>query len=362
MACLPGPRARSVPASGRAWPGVLAACLGQLDPLPERASLGIVYLSEALAPMADEIVRALRAHTGLTCWLGACGRGVLGGGAAGGGDGLAVLVLALPEPEFAILPGAPAAGPVGLALAHGELGPGGPAAVLRELAAAGAGMLIGGLTAASRAPVQIAGDAIGSRAACLDLARRHPTVAGIATAGAPLGPSHRVTSVLAGEILALDGRPALTVMTDELGDLFRHSGARFAPVLWVAEPETCRDGDERMRMRRITRVDARRGSLQLEGDRPAAELRLMRPDPAGSLARVRALARRLLAELDGAAPMAAVYLASRHRGRDLFGPGVDEIAILQEELGRLPLVGLVTDAEIYDGAMHEAAGVLALIG
>ena len=41
---------------------------------------------------------------------------------------------------------------------------------------------------------------------------------------------------------------------------------------------------------------------------------------------------------------------------------MDEVAILREELGGLPLIGLVTDAEIFDGVVHEAAGMLVLIG
>ena len=63
-----------------------------------------------------------------------------------------------------------------------------------------------------------------------------------------------------GEILALDGRPALAVLTDELGDLFRHSGPRFAPNLWAAE-RRLGAGGEPMRMRRIVAVDVARGSL-----------------------------------------------------------------------------------------------------
>ena len=47
-----------------------------------------------------------------------------------------------------------------------------------------------------------------------------------------------------------------------------------------------------------------------------------------------------LAKLRGATPVAGIYLASRHRGHGLFGPRVDEIAILREELGSLPLIGL----------------------
>ena len=60
MTCKAGPRSRSVTASGRSWQRVLNACLGQLDPLPSEANLGVVYLSEAWAPLVDEVVRALR--------------------------------------------------------------------------------------------------------------------------------------------------------------------------------------------------------------------------------------------------------------------------------------------------------------
>jgi FIST C domain len=109
-------------------------------------------------------------------------------------------------------------------------------------------------------------------------------------------------------------------------------------------------------------VDHERRSLWVDGGRPGPEVRLMRPDPAGSLARVRELGRTQLVRLSGAPPVAGIYLASRHRGHGLFGPQVDEIAILREELGAVPLVGMVTDAEIFDGVVHESAGVLVLIG
>jgi hypothetical protein len=46
----------------------------------------------------------------------------------------------------------------------------------------------------------------------------------------------------------------------------------------------------------------------------------------------------------------------------MFGPGVDELAVLRRELGALPLIGLVTDAEIFAGVIHEAAGILVLLG
>ena len=358
-----GPRSRAVTAAGCHWHGALAACLDQLEPMPAAANLGFVYVSEALAPMADTVVHALRDRTGVASWIGACGAGILGGPAGSGTDGIAVLVMAVP-PDVVRLAGAPGhlGGGAGLVLAHAEVGPDGPREVMGELVATGARTIVGGLTAVNRSPVQIARDVMAGGTACLAFAPAYPAFAGLATAGSPLGPGHRVTSALEGEILALDGRPALAVLTEELGDLFRHAGERFAPNLWAADRSSCGRGLETLRMRRIVAVDQQRGSLRVDGGRPGTEIRLMRPDPAGSLARVRDLGRAQMARLGAVPPVAGIYLASRHRGRGLFGPQVDEIAVLREELGPLPLIGLVTDAEIFDGIVHESAGVLLLIG
>lgn len=351
-------RARAVVASGRSWHGVLGACLDQLDPLPVGANLGILYLSEAFAPVADEVLRALVQRTGIASWLGASGHAVLGGA---GGDGIAALVLSLPADKFVVRAGIVPDPGAELLVLHGEIAMGGPASLLAELDLAGAASVAGALVADRRQPIQIADGLVAGSPAYLGFARSHPVVAGLATAGSPLGPAHRVTSAVDGEILSLDGRPALSVMTDELGDLFRHSGRRFAPELWVSERADGSAGAV-LRMRRIIAVDESRGAFRVEGGRHGRELRLMRPDPAGSLARLRDLTGDLLARLHGRPPIAALYFASRHRGQGLFGPKVDEVAILRERLGHIPLAGLVTDAEIFDGAMHEAAGVLVLMG
>jgi small ligand-binding sensory domain FIST len=342
---------------------VLGACLDQLEPLPAGANLGIVYLGDLLAPMADDIVRALSERTGLRQWLGACGSAVLGGPSGASENGLAVLVLCLPEDSFGILPSLGAIPhPCGVVLAHAEIDEADPASFPAELARHPAASVVGGLTAGGCSSVQIADGIMGGAAACLGFAPGLRVLTGMAPAGSPLGPAHQVTSVLGSCILALDGRPALDVMAEELGDLFRRNGRRSAPTLWVAEPRATASCREELRMRRITDIDWRQGMLRLQGGRPGAQVRLMRPDPAGSLARVSELARSLHARLDGRPAAAGLYLASRHRGRALFGPGVDELALLRREFGGLPMIGLATDAEIFDGAIHESAGVLVLIG
>ena len=127
--------------------------------------------------MADEVIRALRERTGVTSWLGACGAGVLGGPARMRTDGLAVMVMALPAGAFRVL-SAPAqacgrrrraARPCGART--------GRAALLAELAALDAQTLVGGLTAAGRTPIQIAGGVMAGGVACLGFRLGQPVFA-----------------------------------------------------------------------------------------------------------------------------------------------------------------------------------------
>ena len=357
-------RSRAVSAAGPSWHRVVRACLDQLEPVPPGASLGIAYVGEQLTPVADAIVGALRERTGVRHWLGACGGAVLGGPEGTSDSGLAVLVTALPPASFAVAAGLrPPLEGAGFVLAHAALDEAGAGGLVGGLAANAPAKVVGGLVAAARAPLHLAGDRAAASAVALGLRADVPAVAGLAPACSPLGPPHRVTSSLGPVVLALDGRPALEVMAEELGDLFRRAGERFARRLWLGEaaPEGSPDGP--WRARRVTVADAAQGSLRVvDGGRVDGPVRLMRPDPAAARARVGALARGLRRQL-GADPVSAgLYLASRYRGRELFGPGADELALLRRELGGTPLIGLVTDAEIFAGGVHEGAGVLVLIG
>lgn len=353
--------ARAVTAAGPAWHRVVTACLGQLEPLPPDANLGVAYLGEQLAPVADAVVGALRERTGIELWLGASGGAVLAGPEGPRENGLAVLVARLPAAGFRLAPALrPDGAAGGMVLAHAALDEADPGGLLADLAANAPAEVVGGLVAAARSPVHIAGAAAAGSAVCLGLAPEVPAAAGLAAAGSPLGPPHRVTSALGPLVLALDGRPALAVMEDELGDLFRHAGERFARTLWLAHGDAS-DGDA-SRLQRVTVADRARGALRVEGGRLDGPVRLMRPDPAASLGRVGAMARRVRARLGERRPTAGVYLVSRHRGPALFGRGVDELALLRAELGAIPLIGLVTDAEVFGGALHEAAAVLLLLG
>ena len=137
-----------------------------------RANLGVVYFADPLAPMADDIVRALRERTGVG---NGSGPAAAASSAAVGGvrQRLVVLVVELPDGEFRVQPSAPARRRRTTVcwLAHAELGDTGPPGPLAELAGHSAGMVVGALSRPGCSPVQIVGAVSRRGRACVGFGR-----------------------------------------------------------------------------------------------------------------------------------------------------------------------------------------------
>ena len=97
-------------------PFATAICLGDdwrtvTDTLGSRLAgaagrLGILYTAESFAPHLDEILTALRQHTGVQDWVSAAGYGVIAAGEEHFGEsGAAALVLDLPPDGYRLFAG-----------------------------------------------------------------------------------------------------------------------------------------------------------------------------------------------------------------------------------------------------------------
>ena len=256
--------------------------------------------------MADEVVRALRARTGIEHWLGACGARCWAARRRQRATAWRFWSWRCPLAAFRFLrtPGWPPRAACCCWPMPSWARPSRPRCWPDSLAMVRADTWSADLIAAGRSPVQIAERRDRRGAACLGFARRpaggrRPCHRRLAAGSDP--PRHQFA--VGGEILALDGRPALEVMTEELGDLFRHSGRRFAPEpLGRRSARALRRGVEALRMRRIVDVDDRRRLAAGRGRPPRCR---GAADAAGSRrfpgARARARPRRCRARLDGRA-------------------------------------------------------------
>jgi small ligand-binding sensory domain FIST len=355
---------------------LLKSVLDQLDPTVEPADLGLVFLADPVTEMADVMLDGLRGRTGIQTWLGAASSAVFAGGRELAGEGaIAALPLRLAGTRLVPFSGrlpSGAADAIG-GIVHVPDTADAPR-VLASLVGDQSFRLIGGQSASTfdHAQITVSPSAGAATGVLLDGGAR--LVTGISQGCRRLGPARRVTAARGATILALDDVPAAEVLAGEAGELLLHDSRRLNRQLLAAAaaPDHVPDhaaADQPGQtpllygVARASRVD---GGVELL-DLPAGaslpgRIAFHQRDPHLALRELEALAARLLGELDGRPPLAALLYGSTEWGGRFFGPGVCEAAVLADRLGPVPLIGMRSNAEIAGTGMTRYSAALALIG
>jgi len=369
-----------------AWGTLAKACLEALGDLPEGANLGFAYATEAVSENLGSIVTFLRERTGIQHWVGTVGEGVVGNGVEFyDHPALSLMVAALPEDgfrAFAPLEAAPRAGGLGgfsrdngawiaqhrpiLGVVHGD--PRNPALpeIIEGLAEETSSFLVGGLTVSSDGFPQIAGTDTASGISEGGLSgvlfsSEQMVVTGLSQGCSPIGGDHLVSEVEApGVICALDGRPALDVLREEVGELLSRDLRRIGGYIFAALPIPGSDTGDYV-VRNIIGIDLERGWLQVGAEVRAGErLGFCRRDHQSA----RADLKRMLEDLReraGGAPRGGLYFSCVARGRHLFGPNSEELRLIREAFGDMPLTGFFANGEISNNRLYGYTGVLTLL-
>lgn len=375
-------------AAGHDWEAATKACLDRLGPV-DGCNLGFVYVADTLAGDMAAIVTLLRAATGIRDWAGSVGVGVLGG-AGGKSDGelfdkpaVAVLAAQLPAEAYRLFPmltedTAPLARAAGGWLDRN----GGPIAyihadprceklphLLSALSDNLGAFVVGGLTSSRGAypqatipgstAVMPSGPVAEGGVSGVFFSQGAGVMVGLSQGCVPIGPRRLVTSCQENVLIEIDGRPALEVLKEDIGpdmarDL-RHIGHVIHAALPVAGADT---GD--FLVRNLVGVDPNHGWVAI-GERveDGQSLMFVRRDQEAAETDLR----RMLAKLKkraGGAPKGGLYVTCLARGRNTFGADGDELAIIREELGDLPLAGYFASGEISNARMYGYTGVLTL--
>lgn len=363
-------------AAGRPWPQLLKSVLDQLDPAAAPADIGLVFLADPVTEMADVMLDGLRARTGIQTWLGAASSAVFAGGRELAGEGaIAALPLRLAGTRLVPFSGrlpSGAADAIG-GIVHVPDASDTPR-VLANLVGDTSCRLIGGQSASifDHAQITVSPSAGAATGVLLEGGAR--LVTGVSHGCRRLGPVHRVTAAHGATILTLDDAPAAAVLASEAGELLLHDSRRLSRQLLAAGLTSDQASDQAAAngpvpppllhgVARASRVD---GGVELL-DLPAGaslpgRIAFHQRDPQLALRELESLAGRLLGELDGRPPLAALLYSSIERGSRFFGPGVDEAAVLADRLGPVPLIGMRSNAEIAEGGMTRYSTALALIG
>ncbi len=348
-------------------------------------TLGLIYLTDALAAQADALLAELQQRWPGLHWAGNVGIGVLANGVEYIDEPALVLMLCdLPPASFRVFSGR---APMPAGWAHSALVHADPAThdlddLLIELAGRTAsGYLFGGLTASRSRRLHIAdgvfeGGLSGVAFLAHDPADPVPAprlVSRVTQGCLPLGPTRRLTAADGNLALTLDDQPALALLLDTLQVSLQQPqqamAALRATLVGLTDDHDAalnRGGQfgSDTRVRHLIGIDpARQGIAVAEQLALGQQFAFCRRDVAAArrdLVRICAEIRDEI-ESDAAVPariVGAVYVSCSGRGGPHFGAPSAEALIVQHALGDVPLVGFFAGGEIARHHLYGYTGVL----
>ncbi len=355
-------------------PATLAMrCLEQLEPLPDGASLGLLYATGAIGGRLGEALEVLRAaHPGVT-WIGTVGDGLaVTGREIYDTPALVVMVGDLPRGQFQLVapdgdlvpPEVEAwlAGREGVfALLHGDPTDAATPLLLAQLANhAAIGFANGDLSASETVHAQVAGEVRRGGLSGVLFDNAVGVLTDHTQGCSPLGPVHALSETHRNIAVRLDGRPALEVLREDVGEVIARDLQRMGGYIFAALPVPHTDTGDYL-VRNLVGLDPKQGLVAVGDDLEGQEqLMFCRRDGNTARADLERMLQRLTARLDGRTPRGGVYVSCVGRGRHQFGDQSEELRAIQEGLGDFPLVGFFANGEIYNGRLYGYTGVLTL--
>ena len=353
-------------------------CVARM-PRIEGANLGILYTTEAASEAVPQLVRALADRTGVRSWIGGVGLGVCSAEDEIFDEPAAVVMTAaLPPDGFRIFsatddPGSDLprqhaawieASQPALALVHADPRcPDLPKAAIDAGAASGA-FLVGGIVS-HRCPSPLVaaaspGDSLGSNGiAGLMLAPGISVATGLTQGCMPIGPTHRIDEARDNIVITIDGRPASTVFTDDIGPELARDLRRVGGLIFAGLPVAGSDTGDYL-VRNLLAIDPGRGWLVLGAEiAPGDAILFCRRDPESARHDIARMVKQLAGRLKGP-PKAGIYVSCVARGAALFGEAAVETRLIRESLGEFPLIGFFANGEISRDRLYGHTGVLTL--
>ncbi len=353
----------------------LDACLENLQDWPAGANLGFVYVTDTLAGELADVLARLRTRSPVRHWVGTVGSGVVSCGLeVHDRPAVSILVCAMAEDDFRVFETAAGrpdtlhqdhAGWLANQLAtfgvvHADPRANRLAETVAELSNAASAFLFGGLSGGQGQFPQIAADHLveGGLSGVL-LSGKQPVAVGLTQGCSPIGPSRIITAAEQNVIMTIDGRPALEVFKEDIGDVLARDLRRVAGYIYVAFPILGSDTGDYL-VRNLTGIDPQQGWIAV-GEAVSSGMPVMfcRRDHQAADRDLRRMLADVRARADGPI-QAGLYCSCIARGPNLFGPDSEELKVIEEELGRFPLSGFFANGEISNDRLYGYTGVLAL--
>ena len=355
------------------WAAAVRATVDGLGKLPAGTNLGFLYVTDLLAGDSARILAYLRERTGIPHWIGTVGVGIVAGrDEYFDRPALAVMVGAVPEGLFRVFPSLnESAGQLGaevtrwareaaptFGIVHGDPANSKIVDVIDEMAQSLSCFLVGALTASRSETHQFADGIAGGGISGILLSPEAAVATGLTQGCSPVGPVHLVSEGIDNILMGLDGRRALDVFVEEMGERLGPNFAEAASRLHVALPIEGSDTGDYL-VRNLVGIDPNRGWIGVGcAVKPGDRIMFVRRDRNSARRDLKIMVEKVLARAGGAAK-GALYVSCVARGPNMFG-SAGEASVLHEVLGDIPLIGIYANGEISNNRLYGYTGVLTL--
>ncbi len=364
-------------ATGSDWRAVARNCLQELGTEPSNANFGFLYITDSLAPYLQTLLDEFRQQTGIKDWVGTVGAGICCSGREIYDEPAAAIMLAiLPENSYRLFP----SGinklsdmlmenrawinehAVHFGVVHGDPRNSHIGQIIDSLSTElDPGFLVGGLTSASDDSYmqQIAGDICEHGLSGVLLSAEIPVISGLTQGCTPLANKHTITRAEGNILAELDGRPALDVFREDIGEVLAKDLSGVAGYIFAGLPVAGSDTGDYL-VRNLMGIDPDEKLLaigdNLENDAPIIFCRRDRVTAREDMLRMLGdLGKRSKGQIKG-----GLYYTCMGRGRHQFGKDSEELKMIRDQLGDFPLVGFFANGEISHNRLYGYTGVLTL--
>ena len=355
------------------WRDAAGQCLTQLGNIADGANLGFVYFTDSIVSEARDILDYLRVNTGVYHWVGSVGMGVCATGCEYyDRPAMAIMLCSFEPGSFQVFSGLRAPEdleripmhfegiPANFAVVHADPRTANLDRLVEDFAGAlESGFVTGGLSSSRNEYAQVA-DIVGKGGISGVMFSDQVVVSTRLTQGcSPIGPRHAITGVQQNVLVTLDGRAALDVFREDIGESMWRDIDQLGGTLFAGLSVRTADNEDYL-VRNLVGIDPT-NKLVAIGDtaREGSRIMFCRRDDLSAAEDMKRMLESIKSGLFRK-PRGAVYYSCIGRGANLFGQSSEELSMIQDSLGDIPLVGFFGNGEISHNRVYAYTGVLTL--
>ena len=344
-----------------------------IDPHSIKASLGFLYVTDALATSLDQLLQKLCQHFEVQDWIGTVGLGICYAGTEIYDEPAAVIMLtqlqgyqlfAIPNAKLSI---ADALADVtsrvnypSLGIVHGNPTQAEFPQTFQALCAYMSDtFFVGGLSSSNGIVPQILNRATESLISGVLFKNSAGMIVSHTQGCTPMKNNHVITRCNKNLIIELDHRPALEVFKEDIGEVLAKDLEKIGGYIFVGFPVPHTDTNDYL-VRNIIGIDLDNSVIAIgEFVAEGRSMMFCRRDGNSAIEDLQRMLQEIRSRIS-VPPKGALYFSCIARGRNQFGEDSAELKIIQQHLGDVPLVGFFANGEIFHNRLYGYTGVLTL--